>query len=191
MHNAHQAAFEQLVRQGKALYVGISNYSGEAAARSSEILRRISSDRVPLTIHQPKYNMLLRGIETDLLPAADEHGFGIIVFSPLAQGLLTGKYLKGIPSDSRAARDGSPFLSEKDVTPKLNRQLLGLKKVADARGQSLAQMAISWTLRDARVTSALVGARTVNQLEENIAAADNLAFPAEELVAIEMALSDE
>jgi L-glyceraldehyde 3-phosphate reductase len=156
-------ALVQAVRQGKALYAGISSYSPERTRQAAEILR---SERVPLLLHQPSYSMLNRWIERGLLDTLDEIGAGCIAFSPLAQGMLTGKYLKGIPEHSRASADGSlskAFLNEEN----LNR-IRALNEIARSRGQSLAQMAIAWVLRDKRVTSALIGARTVEQLDNSL-----------------------
>ena len=177
-------ALDQIVRQGKALYVGISNYQAEDAKKASIILKSLGT---PFIIHQPKYNMFNRWIEDGLLQVAAEEGFGIMAFMPLAQGLLTGKYLKGIPEDSRAAGP-SVFFKSNDITHEKIEQIKKLNTLAITRGQSLAQMAIAWTLRDSRVTSALIGASRVSQLEENVAAINNLEFTKEELVSIESIL---
>lgn len=169
-------ALAHLHRQGKALYVGISSYSPELTKQAATILR---SEGVPLLIHQPSYSLLNRWIEDELLDTLEQLGVGCIAFSPLAQGMLTSKYLNGIPNDARAAKSGSlspDLLSEQN----LNR-LRGLNQIAQQRGQSLAQMAIAWVLRDPRVTSALIGARTVEQLNDSLAALDNLKFAEDEL----------
>ena len=173
-------ALAHAVRQGKALYVGISSYSPEATREAAAILK---SEGVPLLIHQPSYSMLNRWIETGLLATLDELGVGCIAFSPLAQGLLTDKYLNGVPENSRAAAKGSfldAFLNEENLN-----QVRGLNEIARRRNQSLAQMAIAWALRDARVTSALIGARNVQQLDNSLDALKNLAFSDEELKAID------
>lgn len=175
-------ALDTAVRSGKALYAGISSYSGE---RTLDVVRICERDGlVKPIIHQPNYSMLNRGIETDLLPVTGELGLGVIAFCPLAQGLLTPKYLDGVPSDSRAKQE-SGFLQEDHVTPELVAKLQKLNAVAEGRGQSLAQLALSWTLRDARVTTALIGASRPSQIEENIKAAQKLGFADDELVAIE------
>lgn len=169
-------ALVQMVRQGKALYVGISSYGPE---RSREAERMLRAEGVPLLIHQPSYSMLNRWIEDGLLDTLDELGVGCIAFSPLAQGLLTSKYLNGIPDDARAARGGSfkeKLLSEDNLA-----RVRALDAIAQRRGQSLAQMAIAWVLRDQRVTSALIGARNVAQLDDSLDALKNFSFSAEEL----------
>jgi L-glyceraldehyde 3-phosphate reductase len=173
-------ALDTAVRQGKALYVGISSYPADLTERAVEILRDLGT---PLLIHQPSYSLLNRWIEPDLLDVLGAQGVGCIVFSPLAQGLLTDKYLHGIPERSRAARGDS--LSAAALTPEKLRQIEQLNAVAAARGQSLAQLALVWTLRDERVTSALVGASSVEQLEENVAALERLELTPEELARIE------
>jgi L-glyceraldehyde 3-phosphate reductase len=173
-------ALAHAVRQGKALYVGISSYSPE---RTREAARILKSEGVPLLIHQPSYSMLNRWIETELLSALEELGVGCIAFSPLAQGLLTDKYLKGIPENSRAKAGGSflsSFLNEENLA-----HVRALNEVARERGQSLAQMAIAWALRDRRVTSALIGARNVEQLDNSLDAIQNLEFTAAELETID------
>jgi L-glyceraldehyde 3-phosphate reductase len=172
-------------RQGKALYVGISSYSPEMTREAHAILK---SEGVRLLIHQPSYSLLNRWIEHGLTDALGELGVGCIAFSPLAQGMLTDKYLGGVPIDARAARDGSfskEFLTEQNL--KLVRSLNDLAK---ERGQTLAQMAIAWVLRDSRVTSALIGARNVEQLENSLAAVRNLDFSAEELARIDQYAND-
>ncbi len=169
-------ALVQAVRQGKALYVGISSYSPE---RAREAARLLKSEGVPLLIHQPSYSMLNRWIEEELLATLDELGVGCIAFSPLAQGLLTNKYLKGVPENSRAKAEGSflkDFLSEENLG-----RVRALNEIAQGRGQTLAQMAIAWVLRDQRVTSALIGARNVEQLDNSLDALKNLQFSAAEL----------
>jgi L-glyceraldehyde 3-phosphate reductase len=173
-------ALAHAVRQGKALYVGISSYSPE---RTRDAFRILQSEGVPLLIHQPSYSMLNRWIEKELLATLDEAGVGCIAFSPLAQGLLTNKYLHGVPENSRAKADGSfskDFLSEEN----LNR-VRALNALAQARGQTLAQMAIAWVLRDRRITSALIGARNVEQLDNSLDAMQRAQFSDEELKEID------
>jgi L-glyceraldehyde 3-phosphate reductase len=173
-------ALAHLHRQGKALYVGISSYSPELTRQAAAILK---SEGVPLLIHQPSYSMLNRWIEDSLLDTLEDLGVGCIAFSPLAQGMLTNKYLGGVPTDSRAAREGSlggHLLSADNLA-----RIQALNEIAKARGQSLAQMALAWVLRDPRVTSALIGARTVAQLEDSLAALNTLGFTAEELTEID------
>ncbi|MFC4811025.1 L-glyceraldehyde 3-phosphate reductase [Paenibacillus sp. GCM10023250] len=178
-------ALDQIVRSGKALYVGISSYSAEQTAEAIAIMKRLGT---PLLIHQPSYNMFDRWIENGLQDVLDEHGVGSIAFCPLAQGLLTNKYLGGsIPSDSRAASK-TGALRESAVTPEAVAKLQKLNAIAQERGQSLAQLALAWVLRGGRVTSALIGASRVGQIEDNVAALGNLAFADEELVAIETIL---
>ena len=170
-------ALVQAVRQGKALYVGISSYSPERTREAAKILE---SEGVPLLIHQPSYSMLNRWVEKELLSTLDELGVGCIGFSPLAQGLLTSKYLKGVPANSRAKAEGSSllkgFLSEENL-----KRVHALNEIAAGRGQTLAQMAIAWVLRDKRVTSALIGARDVKQLDDSLDAVKNLHFTEAEL----------
>ncbi|HVI17390.1 MAG TPA: aldo/keto reductase, partial [Gaiellales bacterium] len=174
-------ALDAAVRQGKALYVGISSYSGQ---RTEEAVQLLADLGTPLLIHQPSYSLLNRWIEEDLLDVLEREGVGCIAFSPLAQGMLTDKYLGGdIPADSRAAQ--GRFLTQDMITPEALRHVEALNALAQERGQSLAQMAIAWTLRDERVTSALVGASSVRQLEENLAALGNLDFSDEELATID------
>ena len=173
-------ALDSLVRQGKALYAGISSYSADRTREAVEILREM---RTPLLIHQPSYSMLNRWIEEDLLDALGDTGVGCIAFSPLAQGMLTDKYLNGIPEGSRAAQGKSldpSLLSEAALT-----HVRELDRMARARGQSLAQMALAWALRDPRVTSVLVGASSVAQLDDSLDAVQNLAFSDEELAEID------
>ena len=173
-------ALDTAVRSGKALYAGISSYSPERTRDAAAILRSLGT---PLLIHQPSYSMLNRWIEGGLLDVLEAEGAGCIAFSPLAQGLLTTKYLDGIPTGSRASRNGS--LSRDQLTDQTLAHVRALNAIAAERGQSLAQMAISWTLRDPRVTSALVGASSVAQLEENLAAAGQTTFAPEEIAAID------
>jgi L-glyceraldehyde 3-phosphate reductase len=169
-------ALASAVKQGKALYVGISSYSAPRTREAAIILRALGT---PLLIHQPSYSMLNRWIEPDLLEVLEAEGAGCIVFSPLAQGLLTDKYLNGVPSGSRASQPGS--LSSEMLTGEVLSKVRALNQIAARRGQSLAQMAVAWTLRDPRVTSALAGASSVHQLEQNVAALDNLDFSEAEL----------
>src|SRR5436305_9900358 len=178
-------ALDTAVRQGKALYAGISSYSAEKTREAYGILRELGT---PLTIHQPSYSLLNRWIEDGLLDVLGELGVGCIVFSPLAQGMLTDKYLNGIPSDSRAAQNGS--FSPNLLSDEALERIRGLNEIAQQRGQSLAQLALAWTLRDPRVTSALIGASSVEQLETNLAALENLEFSADELAAIDKYAGD-
>jgi L-glyceraldehyde 3-phosphate reductase len=173
-------ALDSAVRQGKALYAGISSYTPEKTREAAAILDRLGT---PLLIHQPSYSMLNRWIEPELLDALEELGVGCIVFSPLAQGMLTDKYLGGIPEGSRASRPTS--LSPDLLTDETLAKVRALNEIAAGRGQTLAQMALAWTLRDPRVTSTLVGASSVEQLEDNVAALDRLGFDDEELAAID------
>jgi L-glyceraldehyde 3-phosphate reductase len=175
------AALDLVVRQGKALYVGISSYNAEQTAEAIQILNRLGT---PLVIHQPSYSMLNRWIENGLQDVLSENGVGSIAFCPLAQGLLTNKYLGGIPMDSRAAKS-TGFLQEKDVNEDNIGKVRRLNEIASERGQSLAQMALAWVLRGGRVTSALIGASRVSQVEENVAALNNLDFSGDELTRIE------
>lgn len=174
-------ALDLVVRQGKALYVGISNYSAEQTEEAVKILKGLGT---PLVIHQPKYSMFDRWIEDGLQDVLQENGVGSIAFMPLAQGLLTNKYLNGIPTDSRAAK-AKTFLSKEQVTEDVVNRVKMLNEVAGERGQNLAQMALAWVLRGGRVTSALIGASRVSQLEENVIALKNLSFSGEELNRIE------
>jgi L-glyceraldehyde 3-phosphate reductase len=173
-------ALDTAVRSGKALYAGISSYSPERTRDAAAILRSLGT---PLLIHQPSYSMLNRWIEGGLLDVLEAEGAGCIAFSPLAQGLLTGKYLNGIPEGSRATQNGS--LHRDQLTEQTLDHIRALAEVARQRGQSLAQLALSWVLRDPRVTSALIGASSVTQLEENLAAAQNTTFSPEELAEID------
>ena len=174
-------ALDTAVRQGKALYAGISSYSPERTRQAAEILRGLGT---PLLIHQPSYSMLNRWIEEDgLLEVLGEEGIGCIVFSPLAQGLLTDRYLDGVPEGSRASRPGT--MDRDQLGEETLAKVRALTELAGRRGQSLAQMAVAWTLRDPRVTSALLGASSVAQLEANVAALDSLGFDAEQLAEID------
>ena len=173
-------ALDTAVRQGKALYVGISSYSAEKTREAAAIMRGLGT---PLVIHQPSYSMLNRWIEPDLLDAIGDEGIGCIAFSPLAQGLLTDRYLDGVPEGSRASRNLS--LSPDQLTEQTLAKVRALNEIAQRRGQKLAQMAVAWILRDPRVTSALVGASSVEQLEANVAALDNLDFTPDELEEID------
>jgi L-glyceraldehyde 3-phosphate reductase len=178
-------ALATAVNQGKALYAGISSYSAERSREAAAILRGMG---IPLLIHQPSYSLLNRWIEADLLDALADVGAGCIVFSPLAQGLLTDRYLGGVPAGSRASQAGS--FGKELLTDETLAKVRALDQVARNRDQSLAQMAIAWTLRDPRVTSALVGASSVEQLEQNVAALENLDFTADELAEIDRHASD-
>ena len=179
-------ALASAVQQGKALYVGISSYSPAKTREAAAILRDLG---VPLLIHQPSYSILNRWIESELLDVLDEVGAGCIAFSTLAQGMLTDKYLDGVPAGSRAAAANSS-LRQAWLTDDNLAQIRALNDIAAARGQSLAQMAIAWTLRDQRVTSSLIGARNVEQLEENLAALQRVDFTDDELAAIDSLVSD-
>ena len=178
-------ALDTAVRQGKAIYVGVSSYSAEKTREATAILRELGT---PLLIHQPSYSMLNRWIEPELLDVLGELGIGSIVFSPLAQGMLTDKYLDGIPEGSRADRPAS--LSPDLLTEPALAKIRALNEIAGRRGQTLAQMALAWALRDPRVTSALVGASSVAQLEANVAALDQLDFADDELAEIDRYATD-
>ncbi len=178
-------ALDTAVRQGKALYVGISSYSAAKTREAHAILHELGT---PLVIHQPSYSMLNRWIEPELLDTLGELGIGCIVFSPLAQGMLTDKYLHGIPEGSRASRRGS--LSPELINDQSLAKIRALNEIAVRRGQTLAQLALAWTLRDARVTSTLIGASSVEQLEANVAALDNLDLSKEELAEIDEYATD-
>jgi L-glyceraldehyde 3-phosphate reductase len=177
-------ALDLIVRQGKALYVGISNYPADKAAEAIDMLESMGTHCL---IHQPKYSMFERWVEGGLLDVLESRGVGCIPFSPLAQGLLTDKYLKGIPADSRAARP-TGFLKRDDITPERLEKIRRLNDIAVERGQSLAQMALAWLLKDPRVTSVLIGASKPSQLADSLRCLDKLAFSAEELKAIETVL---
>ena len=170
-------ALDQIVRQGKALYIGLSNYSAEQTEEAVSILRQLGT---PCLIHQPKYSMLDRWVEEALLNVLDKHGIGCIAFSPLAQGMLTDRYLEGIPDDSRAGKS-TGFLKKEDITSEKLQVIRQLNDIAKERNQSLAQMAIAWLLKDPRVTSVLIGASSIQQLENNLKAIENIHFDREEL----------
>jgi L-glyceraldehyde 3-phosphate reductase len=178
-------ALDHIVRMGRALYVGISSYSPADTRRAAALLRNHGT---PCFIHQPKYSMLVRGIEQDLLAVLREEGIGCIPFSPLAQGLLTDRYLNGIPRDSRAA-GGMGFLKRSDVTDATLAKVRQLQEIARARGQSLAQLALAWVLRHPEVTSALIGASRVAQIDDAVGALANRRFRADELLAIDRILA--
>ena len=173
-------ALDAAVRQGKALYAGISSYSAAKTREAAGMLRELGT---PLLIHQPSYSMLNRWIEPDLLDVLEDEGVGCIVFSPLAQGMLSDKYLDGIPAGSRASRTAT--LSPDLITEEAVKKIRALNEIASGRGQSLAQMALAWALREPRVTSALAGASSVEQLESNVAALDDLDLTDEELEEID------
>ena len=174
-------ALDTAVRQGKALYAGISSYSAEKTREAAAILRELGT---PLLIHQPSYSMLNRWIEPDLLDVLGELGVGCITFSPLAQGMLTDKYLNGIPEGARASRPGYSLWPDL-ITDESLEKIRALNEIAAGRGQSLAQMALAWTLRDSRVTSTLIGASSVEQLQDNVGALENLDFDEDELAEID------
>jgi L-glyceraldehyde 3-phosphate reductase len=177
-------ALDLIVRQGKALYVGISNYNAEEADAAIAILKQLGT---PCLIHQPKYSMFVRDAEQGLLDVLEKDGVGCIPFSPLAQGLLTNKYLHGIPQDSRAAKS-TGFLQESQVTDEVIGKIKKLNSLAEQRGQTLAQMALAWLLKDTRVTSVLIGASKPEQLADSLKALDNISFSADELEKIEAIL---
>ncbi|RAJ82318.1 L-glyceraldehyde 3-phosphate reductase [Chitinophaga dinghuensis] len=177
-------ALHSIVQQGKALYVGLSNYN---AAQTAEAVAVLHSLGTPCLIHQPKYSMFERWVENGLLDVLEANGVGCIPFSPLAQGLLTGKYLQGIPTGSRASRPGG-FLQEKDITPEKLQKIQQLYALAQERGQSLAQMALAWVMRDPRITTVLIGASSTAQLDDNLAALDKRVFSDTELTRIETIL---
>lgn len=178
-------ALAQAVRSGKALYAGLSNYGPAETGEAARLLRQMGT---PCLIHQPRYHMFDRWIEPELLPILEQEAIGAIVFSPLAKGLLTDRYFEGIPADSRAGR-GGPFLRPSHVTEPVLAKARRLDELARARGQSLAQMALAWVLRHPTVTSALIGASRVSQVEECVAATERLGFSAEELARIETILA--
>lgn len=180
-------ALDHAVRQGKALYAGISNYSAEQTAQAASILKQLGT---PCLIHQPSYSMFNRWIENGLQDVLEEQGIGSIVFSPLAGGLLTNRYLNGIPSDSRAG-GASVFLKSEQITEGKLRKIASLNELAEARGQSLAQMALAWVLRGGKVTTALIGASRVQQIDDNVAALNNLEFSEEELSRIDQIVAAE
>ncbi|PLR68699.1 L-glyceraldehyde 3-phosphate reductase [Bacillus sp. UMB0893] len=180
------SALDQIVRQGKALYIGISSYTAEQTEEAVKILNRLGT---PLLIHQPSYSMLNRWIENGLQDVLQEKRVGSIAFCPLEQGLLTSKYLSGVPSDSRAAKS-TGALNQDRVTEEMIQKIKQLNDIASQRDQNLAQMALAWVLREGRVTSALIGASRVSQIEENVAALNHLEFSNDELARIESILSD-
>ena len=175
-------ALDYIVRSGRALYVGISSYDPEQTRQAAAILKDLGT---PLLIHQPRYNLFDRWIEDGLTDALDDEGIGAIVFSPLSQGMLTNKYLGGIPKDSRAARGEQIYLSENDITESTIAKIKALNEVAEARGQSLAQMALAWVLNNKTVTSAIIGASRVEQIEDSVAALKNTEFSHAELKKID------
>jgi len=176
---------DHIVRQGKALYVGISNYNAEQTRQAAQILRQLGT---PCLINQVVYSMLNRWVEPDLLKAAGESGVGLIFFSPLAQGLLTNRYLGGLPDDSRAVKSGV-FLRKEQITDEVLGKVRRLNEIAQRRGQTLAQMALAWVLRHPTATSALIGTSSVKQVEDSVAAIQNLAFSSDDLNAIDAALA--
>ncbi|MDQ8736130.1 L-glyceraldehyde 3-phosphate reductase [Paenibacillus sp. LHD-38] len=180
-------ALDHIVRSGKALYVGVSNYSAEQTAQAAAILKKLGT---PFLIHQPSYSMFNRWIENGLQDVLDEEGIGSIVFSPLAGGLLTNRYLNGVPADSRAGGP-SVFLKADQITDSKLEKIKQLNNLAEERGQSLAQMSLAWVLRGGSVTSALIGASRVEQIDDNVAALSRLDFSGEELSRIESILSAE
>ncbi|MGC4036343.1 MAG: L-glyceraldehyde 3-phosphate reductase [Chitinophagaceae bacterium] len=177
-------ALDSIVKSGKALYAGISNYQAPEAKRAIEILRSLGT---PCLIHQPKYSMFERWVEGGLLDVLEENGVGCIPFSPLAQGLLTDRYLKGIPEDSRAAKPHG-FLKAKEITAEKLNKIQSLNDIAKRRNQSLSQMALSWLLKDKRITSVLIGVSSVEQLDDNLASLDHLDYSENELKEIESVL---
>lgn len=178
-------ALSDIVKQGKALYVGISKYNNMQTQIAIQLLKQAGT---PCLIHQDRYSMFERQVEQDLLETVDREGTGFIAFSPLAQGLLTNRYLNGIPSDSRAAKD-TGFLQLEQVTKERIEKARHLNEIAARRGQTLAEMALAWLLKDQRVTSVIVGASSIQQLVDNLKATDNIQFSTEELLAIENALA--
>ncbi|MFA7231372.1 MAG: L-glyceraldehyde 3-phosphate reductase [Victivallaceae bacterium] len=179
-------ALDTVVRQGKALYVGISAYQPEMSRQAIKILRELGT---PCLIHQPRYSMFERWVENDLLDVLGEEGVGAIAYCPLAQGMLTSRYLNGIPEDSRVASQ-SIFLKKENLTEEVLGKIKALNVIAQDRGQTLSQMALAWILKDPRMTSVLIGASKVTQIEENVAALNNLNFSKEELAAIETVLKN-
>ena len=179
------SALDHAVRSGKALYAGISSYDAQQTATAADVLRRLGT---PCLIHQPKYSMFERKIETGLLDVLKKEGVGCIAFCPLAQGLLTDRYLNGIPADSRANKRDA-FLKRNDVTEDSIAKVRGLSEMARSRGQSIAQLALAWVLRDSGITSALIGASRVEQISQNVGALANLRFSSDELVRIDSILA--
>ncbi|MCU6798197.1 L-glyceraldehyde 3-phosphate reductase [Paenibacillus sp. WQ 127069] len=178
-------ALDQIVRQGKALYVGISNYNAEQTKQAIQILKSLGT---PLLIHQATYSMFNRWVENGLLDELEEGGAGCIAFSPLAQGMLTNRYLTGIPGDSRAASSNSPFLKEHDITEEKLTTINQLNEFAAGRGQSLAQLALAWVLRQKQIASVLIGASKVSQIEDNVGVLNRLSLSSEEVEQIEAIL---
>lgn len=178
-------ALDHAVRQGKALYVGISNYSAEQTEKAAAILRQLGT---PCLIHQPKYSMFERWVEAGLLDVLDNNGIGCIPFSPLAQGLLTDRYLKGIPADSRAGKEHG-YLKTDEITDERMKKILQLNELAVGRNQTLSQMAIAWLMRKPAVTSVLIGVSTIQQLDANLGTLNNTSFSDEELMVIEKILA--
>jgi L-glyceraldehyde 3-phosphate reductase len=174
------AALDHIVRQGKALYVGISQYQPKEAAQAAALLRSMGT---PLLIHQPRYSMFDRWVENGLLDVLEENGVGAIAFSPLEQGILTDKYLKGLPESSRLVKDGR-YLKREQLTPEVLEKVQNLNEIAKQRGQTLAQMAIAWLLKDPRITTVLVGASSPEQMLDNLGTLKNLQFSAAELTEI-------
>lgn len=179
-------ALDQLVREGKTLYIGISNYDGQQTAAITRIFKKL---RTPFIIHQPRYNMFDRHIENDLLPVLKRENKAAVCFSPLAQGLLTDRYLNGIPADSRAAKKASPFLHKDQVEATIDK-VRKLNRIAQQRGQSLAEMALAWDLREPEIACVLVGASRPSQLVDNVKTLDNLKFSTDELSAIDQILAN-
>jgi L-glyceraldehyde 3-phosphate reductase len=179
-------ALDSIVRQGKALYIGLSNYSAEQTEQAIQILKSLGT---PCLIHQPKYSMFERWVEGGLLDVLEKYGVGCIPFSPLAQGLLTDRYLKGIPEGSRAAKSWG-FLKANEITEEKLQKIMDLNEIAKQRNQSLAQMALAWLLKDKRITSVLIGASSVQQLDNNLDALNNLQFSQDELNASEKILQN-
>ncbi|WP_433509989.1 aldo/keto reductase [Nonomuraea sp. CA-143628] len=179
------STLDHMVRTGRVLYAGVSNFSPERTAEAARLMRELGT---PLTVHQPMYSMIRRGIEESLLGVLEQEGMGCVVYSPLAQGLLTDRYLNGIPADSRAAE--GRFLTADRVTPEMVAFVRGLGELASARGQSVAQLALAWALRDPRITSVLVGASSPEQLAANVAAVDRLDFTDDELSQIDQAVKE-
>jgi L-glyceraldehyde 3-phosphate reductase len=179
-------ALDTIVRSGKALYAGISMYPPELTRTAASILRQLGT---PCLIHQPNYSLFDRWIEAGLLDVLDEEGIGCIVFSPLYQGLLTNRYLQGIPADSRAGKPDT-YLNREDVSEGKVAKVRQMNEIAQQRGQSMAQMALAWVLRQPAVTSALIGASKVSQVEDSVAALNNLDFSADELSEIEVVLAE-
>jgi L-glyceraldehyde 3-phosphate reductase len=177
-------ALDQIVRQGKALYVGISQYSAEETEKAAEILNNLGT---PCLIHQPRYNMFDRWVENGLLDVLGKQGIGAIAFSPLEQGILTDRYIDGIPDDSRIAKDGR-YLKENQITEAVVKKVKALNEIAHGRNQSLAQMAIAWLLKDERITTVLVGVSKAEQLADNVKAVENFTFSKVELDSIEKIL---